>query len=564
MKKRSIITTIMAICMLAGVFSVAVPVSAAPSFSASFDDGWESTFGSFTQDGPFTGGSYTSGSSSITRDDSAAKFYAKTNFSSASSEGYSYRRLKSPLVSPRLGSESGATLDFCLKFDKMTPITDIDNYKAGQTGFIIDVNMAELDREFYISLSLVQLNGVYHVMIASYTGDRHNINNSSPQKMYIRDELMPKADSSRTPDVNSYNQYTFLYNRLMNNIKVYVNWKYVAIFDGPTTRTDVDSDFVYCSLVNRNINASGTTAETTARLDHLCIYDSPIPPSHIETVNEYVWPTMGTGVSSLYTWNGSSGHKGIDIIPAEWGTSERIYNFADGYVVKSIYQFSYGYMQIINHNNPKPSVSDYVQTRYAHLQTFADGYNAGNNGYIPILGGWVLGMMGTSGASSAGVHLHFEVRTIADMYNRDVVTTTGYISPFTYFTKSGGIAAAMVSLNGQTGTLTEAQAEMIFLGNKLDTMTAEQSEQMKHVAFDMQATELTEEQKAMVDFGLRLDTLTEEDTVIAFGDQQVVITKEQVALLKAYIVDPELSISEGKVEIDFAFDFSEDAPRGNH
>ncbi len=113
-------------------------------------------------------------------------------------------------------------------------------------------------------------------------------------------------------------------------------------------------------------------------------------------------------INQPYTWNGHSGHRGVDIRTAGGGGNtygKEIRAVADGVVFTAEYHSSWGNNVYINHGNG-------VYTRYAHCSAML--VSSGQH----VKQGQVIARVGNSGnvyprpnASNphAGAHLHFEV-----------------------------------------------------------------------------------------------------------------------------------------------------------
>ncbi len=161
--------------------------------------------------------------------------------------------------------------------------------------------------------------------------------------------------------------------------------------------------------------------------------------NNVTSNTDYVWPTVSKRITQLFT--GIDGHRGIDIGAVTAGVAgDDIYCFADGYVTRSkeLYSDSYGHVIYINHINPKPDISTYLQTRYAHMvdQPIPEKETT-------TVKGQVIGYMGTTGTST-GVHLHFETK-IADSLTHMNVPHENSIDPLNYFTSSGEIKSQNTS-----------------------------------------------------------------------------------------------------------------------
>lgn len=117
-----------------------------------------------------------------------------------------------------------------------------------------------------------------------------------------------------------------------------------------------------------------------------------------------LWPvdSYNKRISSPFGWRTIWGerdyHTGIDIVGPKSGSiaGDNIYASADGTVLISKYNSSYGNYIVIDHGNT-------ISTCYAHLTKRK--VSAGDK----VKRGQVIGTVGTTG-SSTGYHLHYEVR----------------------------------------------------------------------------------------------------------------------------------------------------------
>ena len=108
-------------------------------------------------------------------------------------------------------------------------------------------------------------------------------------------------------------------------------------------------------------------------------------------------PLNGGCISSGFGQRNGRLHKGVDI-SAPRGTW--VYAAAPGIVLEAGWGGGYGNYVLVDHGLG-------LVTRYAHLDTFAEGLDVGSE-----LGfGWPLGQVGNTSSRKVGVHLHFEVLT---------------------------------------------------------------------------------------------------------------------------------------------------------
>ncbi|MGI5824771.1 MAG: peptidoglycan DD-metalloendopeptidase family protein [Bacillota bacterium] len=113
---------------------------------------------------------------------------------------------------------------------------------------------------------------------------------------------------------------------------------------------------------------------------------------NITSVNQMIWPTSATAISSPYGIRASGFHTGLDI---NGETGDSIWAALSGTVVTAGWCGNYGNCVVVKH-------SDGLMTRYAHLSAITVG--VGEN----VNQGQVIGLEGSTG-NSTGSHLHFEV-----------------------------------------------------------------------------------------------------------------------------------------------------------
>ena len=122
-------------------------------------------------------------------------------------------------------------------------------------------------------------------------------------------------------------------------------------------------------------------------------------------------------------------HNGVD-----WGapTGTPVIAAADGTISRANVNGGYGNVVYIDHSGGR-------QTRYAHLNAFADGIRNG----VPVSAGDVIGYVGTTGRST-GPHLHFELRV-----HDEPVDPLTYTGPPNVVTASSTGSAAVEALVNQ-------------------------------------------------------------------------------------------------------------------
>jgi len=133
------------------------------------------------------------------------------------------------------------------------------------------------------------------------------------------------------------------------------------------------------------------------------------PPSQDMTISNYTGfvesngiklavAPVGTGcLSSGFGQRSSRLHKGIDLHTSR---PTPVFAGGDGIIKEAVYRDDYGNMVVIEHGNG-------VFTRYAHLQSFADGVAEGQT----VSQGAEIGVMGNTASYRIPRHLHYEVLT---------------------------------------------------------------------------------------------------------------------------------------------------------
>lgn len=124
----------------------------------------------------------------------------------------------------------------------------------------------------------------------------------------------------------------------------------------------------------------------------------PIAGGAVDIIGNKAWPVPFTkAITSEFGMRNGTPHKGIDIsAPGYTDFGKPVVAFADGDVIFSGSQGTFGYLVIIQHDNN-------LQTYYAHLKE--KGINFGTN----VNAGQTIGYIGSTGYST-GPHLHFETR----------------------------------------------------------------------------------------------------------------------------------------------------------
>lgn len=187
---------------------------------------------------------------SVTFTENSIRFQNELIVSSTSTAAYSYQRIESFSNLGTLDDETGFTVILELKLNQ-SPLNTLTDSKVGQTGFVLNVRSASLNREMYFSIIVYNSR----LLITSYTGNRASINQSTCEKLWY-DNFNP----------NKTYTYRFSYDRIATNkILTYIKpegsnvFEYLGHFSEPTYRTTsmsyFNQDFVMASSVNRSINA---------------------------------------------------------------------------------------------------------------------------------------------------------------------------------------------------------------------------------------------------------------------------------------------------------------------
>ena len=112
----------------------------------------------------------------------------------------------------------------------------------------------------------------------------------------------------------------------------------------------------------------------------------------INSINQMIWPTNATAISSPYGMRSRGWHTGLDI-NGEMG--DPIWAALDGTVTTAGWCGNYGNCIVLDHGNG-------LSTRYAHLSAINVGVGQ------TVHQGQTIGLEGSTG-NSTGSHLHFEI-----------------------------------------------------------------------------------------------------------------------------------------------------------
>lgn len=113
---------------------------------------------------------------------------------------------------------------------------------------------------------------------------------------------------------------------------------------------------------------------------------------NITSVNQMIWPTNATAISSPYGVRSSGFHTGLDI---NGETNDPVWAALDGTVTTAGWCGNYGNCIVVKHSSG-------LSTRYAHLNSIGVGVGQ------TVKRGQTIGLEGSTG-NSTGSHLHFEV-----------------------------------------------------------------------------------------------------------------------------------------------------------
>jgi len=108
-------------------------------------------------------------------------------------------------------------------------------------------------------------------------------------------------------------------------------------------------------------------------------------------------PVAHACLSSGFGLRGGKLHNGIDLYNRN---AVDVYAAANGRVKEKHYRDDYGNMLVIEHGEG-------VFARYAHLESFANGVNIGDQ----VKSGQTIGIMGNTASYKIPRHLHYEVMT---------------------------------------------------------------------------------------------------------------------------------------------------------
>lgn len=150
-----------------------------------------------------------------------------------------------------------------------------------------------------------------------------------------------------------------------------------------------DTQFVLCAGFNVKNAPVSDRAGNIVPYAQLAVFE--------ERIAIALKPVNGGCLSSGYGLRNGRLHEGIDI-SAPRGTW--IYSPAPGIVREAGWANGYGNYVVLEHGLG-------LYTRFAHLDTFAEGLNVGSEyGF-----GVAIGQVGNSSTRRVGVHLHYEVLT---------------------------------------------------------------------------------------------------------------------------------------------------------
>ena len=145
------------------------------------------------------------------------------------------------------------------------------------------------------------------------------------------------------------------------------------------------------SLCPRTTVSNAPAAANDRRISNYQIFVT------IEGTRLAIAPVQSACLSSGFGQRGEQLHKGIDLYNLD---AVEIYAAANGRVREKHYRDDYGNMLVIEHGEG-------VYARYAHLESFANNINVGDQ----VALGQTIGIMGNTASYRIPRHLHYEVMT---------------------------------------------------------------------------------------------------------------------------------------------------------
>ena len=253
--------------------------------------------------------------------------------------GYCYIRMtaeqsaSSNAATPSLGSSEGMTIEFSANFDGL-PVNEyssiegdiLQDYKCGQTGFVINIRTAHENREFYFCIFGVSKNAAgetTQIRVSNYACDRDAINTT-----------LPEYSDVITIEPRKFHKFTFVFNRALENsqepsINVYVDGSEKGSFSRPTygRNDNPQKNFVCISSVNRPINGfyennNHFYTNSLVHLNYINIYNEPIVPASLTL------PTPLYGQQTGVTCGYASARMVLASLGYEF-TEEEMVNFAN-------------------------------------------------------------------------------------------------------------------------------------------------------------------------------------------------------------------------------------------
>ncbi len=318
--------------------------------------------------------------------------------------GYCYIRMtaeqsaSSNAATPSLGSSEGMTIEFSANFDGL-PVNEyssiegdiLQDYKCGQTGFVINIRTAHENREFYFCIFGVSKNAAgetTQIRVSNYACDRDAINTT-----------LPEYSDVITIEPRKFHKFTFVFNRALENsqepsINVYVDGSEKGSFSRPTygRNDNPQKNFVCISSVNRPINGfyennNHFYTNSLVHLNYINIYNEPIVPASL---------TLPTPLYGQQT-GATCGYASARMVLASLGyefTEEEMVNFANAKYTTSEgtieYRTGVEFVQMSINNALSAAGSDIRYEAYfengktAFLQQLQSSLSNGKPVVIPI------------------------------------------------------------------------------------------------------------------------------------------------------------------------------------
>ena len=385
------------------------PIRSTPSFSASFNNGLSSSWGSFYNNGPFYNGCTNPNSMYIANREDCARFYNTITFPEINGGYYAYRRLSSPLkTNAQLYGTDGLTIEFSLKLDSLPTFNydnfDLDNNKIGQTGFVVNIRCGEKDTEFYLCFYQdPQHSG--KLCVSSYSGSRSAINTNAPQ-------IINNISYSPT----SFTKFSLVFEKssaanaspYQGTAKLYVNGGHAGNFTNLTHRGagSMQESFVYFSLVSRpqfsSYDGANFDATSSVWLDYVNIFNKPMPqpgslanvPLYGQTVNNrcsaasarMTFASLGVYASENDIWQAAGGEAGNTNILAAFN---QYLDSSDKYILTyNDYQSYASNSQILDSNLQYNLNQGYPVVLFLTIPADNNYFGYSSSGHVVVVSGY--------------------------------------------------------------------------------------------------------------------------------------------------------------------------------